>query len=118
MISLKKFYKNKKVFITGITGFKGAWLALWLVKLGAKVYGLGYQPNKNKNLFYSLRLNKKVKLNLFDVRDYKKLEKLVKKIKPNIIFHLGAQPLIYLSYKNTLRKLAREYVCKNIRIDA
>ena len=102
MISLKKFYKNKKVFITGITGFKGAWLALWLVKLGAKVYGLGYQPNKNKNLFYSLRLNKKVKLNLFDVRDYKKLEKLVKKIKPNIIFHLAAQPLIYLSYKNPL----------------
>ncbi len=102
MTNLKKFYKNKKVFITGITGFKGAWLALWLVKLGAKVYGLGHQPNKNKNLFYSLKLDKKTKLNLFDVRDYKKLEKLLKKIKPNIVFHLAAQPLIYLSYKNPL----------------
>ena len=70
-------YKNKKVLVTGATGFKGAWLSYWLYMLGAKVYGVGYNPNKNKNLFYSLKLHKKIKLKLFDIRDKKKLKKFV-----------------------------------------
>ena len=99
MINLKKFYKGKKVFITGATGFKGAWLCLWLNYLGAKVYGLGFNPNQNKNFFYKLNLHKKINISLFDIRDYKKLNKLIKKIKPKIILHLAAQPLIYTSFK-------------------
>ena len=99
---MKKFYKNKKILITGATGFKGAWLSQWLVYLGAKVYGLGYNPNQNKNLFYKLNLHKKVKINLFDIRDHKKLKKLIEKVQPSIIFHLAAQPLIYESYKRPL----------------
>ena len=59
MDKLKKFYKNKKVLVTGATGFKGAWLCFWLKKLGAKITGIGYNPNKNKNLFYQLELQKK-----------------------------------------------------------
>ena len=51
MIKLKKFYKNKKILVTGATGFKGAWLSQWLLKLGAKVHGIGYNPNQNKNFF-------------------------------------------------------------------
>ena len=51
---LKNFYKGKKVLVTGATGFKGAWLCLWLNLLGAKVIGIGFNPNKNKNLFYSV----------------------------------------------------------------
>ena len=98
MESLKKFYKNKKVLITGATGFKGAWLTSWLLLLGAKVYGTGKNPNKNKNLFYRLKLNNKINLKLFDIRNYAKLEKFVHKNKPEIIFHLAAQPLIYESY--------------------
>ena len=58
--NLKKFYKNKRVLITGVTGFKGAWLASWLSKLGAKVYGTGFNPNQNKNFFYKLNLQKKL----------------------------------------------------------
>ena len=50
--SLLKFYKNKRVLVTGATGFKGSWLSLWLKILGAEVCGIGYNPNKNKNLFY------------------------------------------------------------------
>ena len=69
-----KFYKNKKVLVTGATGFKGAWLCLWLNLLGAKVYGIGNNPNKNKNLFYSLKLNKKIKLKLIDIRNFQKLK--------------------------------------------
>lgn len=96
---MKKFYKNKKILVTGVTGFKGAWLSQWLISLGAKVYGLGYNPNQNKNLFYKLNLQRKVKTKLFDIRNYKKLKNLIKNIKPSIIFHLAAQPLIYESYK-------------------
>ena len=96
---INNFYKNKKVLVTGATGFKGAWLCYWLVMLGAKVYGIGYNPNKNKNLFYSLKLEKKIKLKLFDIRNKKKLESFVKTSKPIIVFHLAAQPLILESYK-------------------
>ena len=96
---INNFYKNKKVLVTGATGFKGAWLCYWLVMLGAKVYGIGYNPNKNKNLFYSLKLDKKIKLKLFDIRNKKKLESFVKTSKPIIVFHLAAQPLILESYK-------------------
>ena len=62
---LKKFYKNKKILITGATGFKGSWLAFWLYKIGAKVFTTGNNPNKNKNLFYGLGLEKKNKFKYF-----------------------------------------------------
>ncbi len=96
---IKNFYKNKKVLVTGATGFKGSWLCYWLTILGAKVFGTGYNPNKNKNLFYSLNLNKKIKLKLFDIKNKKKLKSFIKHSKPQIIFHLAAQPLILESYK-------------------
>ena len=96
---VKNFYKNKKVLVTGATGFKGAWLCYWLTMLGAKVYGTGHNPNKNKNLFYSLRLDNKIKLKLFDIRDKQKLKFFIKYSKPQIIFHLAAQPLILESYR-------------------
>ena len=99
MFKLSNFYKGKKILVTGITGFKGAWLAAWLVQLGGIVYGIGFQPNQNKKLFYSLNLKKKVKLSFFDIRSYTKVQKLIKKVKPEIIFHLAAQTLIYESYK-------------------
>lgn len=102
MDKIKNFYKNKKVLVTGATGFKGAWLCSWLLRLGANVYGTGFNPNQNKNLFYKLGLNKKIKLKLFDVRSYQKLKNFTNSIKPSIIFHLAAQPIIYESYKNPL----------------
>ena len=99
MKKIKSFYKNKKILITGVTGFKGAWLASWLLQLGAKVIGTGYNPNQNKNLFYLLNLHKKIDLSLFDIRDFKKVNNLITKKRPSIIFHLAAQPLIYVSYQ-------------------
>jgi len=98
MDEITNFYKNKRVFVTGATGFKGSWLCSWLLQLGAKVYGSGYSPNQNKNLFYKLKLQKKIKLGIFDIRDQKKLEKFIFRLKPSIIFHLAAQPLIIESY--------------------
>lgn len=99
MKNLLSIYKNKKVLITGATGFKGAWLSLWIHLLGAKTFAIGYSPNKNKNLFYSLNLKKKIKLNILDIRNKKKLSNYINKIKPEFIFHLAAQPLILESYK-------------------
>lgn len=101
-MEIKKFYKNKKVLVTGATGFKGAWLSSWLHKMGAKVYGVGYNPNQNKNLFYKLNLHKKIKIKLFDIRNFEKLKNLVGNVKPSIVFHLAAQPLIFESYKKPL----------------
>ncbi len=109
MDKLKKFYKNKKVLVTGATGFKGAWLCFWLKKLGAKITGIGYNPNKNKNLFYQLELQKKITLHLIDIRNFNKIKKIVKKEKPSIIFHLAAQPLIYESYKKPMQTFDINY---------
>ena len=107
--TFKKFYNNKKILITGVTGFKGAWLCTWLLELGANIIGVGHNPNPNKNLFYQLRLNNKINLKLFDIRDISKLNSLVKKTKPSIIFHLAAQPLIYESYKKPLETFDINY---------
>ncbi len=98
MEKMNNFYKNKRVLVTGATGFKGSWLCCWLLEMGAKVYGTGYSPNLNKNLFYQLKLKNKIKLGIFDIRDRFKLDKFIGKHKPQVIFHLAAQPLIIESY--------------------
>jgi len=104
-ISIKKkniynFYKNKKILVTGASGFKGAWLCFWLHLMGSKVYGIGYSPNKNKNLFYQLKLNKKINYSLVDIKKITQLNKVIKNFKPQIVFHLAAQSLIFKSYKD------------------
>jgi len=99
MNNISNFYKNKKVLITGVTGFKGAWLAKWLLLLGANVHGLGFNKKKRKKLFYELNLEKKIYLKFIDIRDIKKLTNYINRIKPSIVFHLASQTLIHDSYK-------------------
>ena len=102
----KKFWKNKKVLITGHTGFKGSWLSLWLKILGANVVGISLPPNGKKNLYTISSLkNKLVKSIYLNIKNKKKLEKEIIKIKPNIIFHLAAQPLVIESYKKPLNTI-------------
>lgn len=94
----KNVYKNKKVIVTGHSGFKGSWLVAWLDMLGAKIYGISlYPPSKNYHL---KNLNFKRKMNSFkcDIRNKKKIENLIVKIKPDFIFHLAAQSLVRRSY--------------------
>ena len=100
MKKIKNFYKNKKILVTGATGFKGSWLCSWLLKLGSKVYGTGFNTNNKKILFYKLNLNNRINLKKFDIRNYTKLKKFISTSKPSIIFHLAAQPIIYKSYQN------------------
>ena len=95
----RKFWKNKKVFITGHTGFKGSWLSIFLTHLGAEVTGYSLKPNTNPSLFKLAKVNNVIKKSIIaDIRDYKKLYSEIKKSKASIIFHLAAQPLVRLSY--------------------
>ena len=95
------FWKNKKVLITGNTGFKGSWLSLWLLLMNAEVYGISLEPNNTPNLFEKSNLAEKINNHFFDIRNKKKLE-VNFKIKPDIIFHLAAQPLVIESYLNPI----------------
>ncbi|MBR6163356.1 CDP-glucose 4,6-dehydratase [bacterium] len=93
------FYKNKKVFITGHTGFKGVWLSLWLKKLGAEVFGYSLEPDTEPSLFNALKMAEKIdKSTIGNILDSETLEKTMEEIKPEIVFHLAAQPLVRLSY--------------------
>ena len=96
----KKFFYKKRVLITGNTGFKGSWLSLWMMTLGAKVLGIanGY-PTKPSN-FKDLNLSKNIDFKKIDVRNSKKIQKEILKFKPDFIFHLAAQAIVKKSYEN------------------
>lgn len=98
-----KFWKNKKVLITGCNGFKGSWLSFVLVKMGAKVYGFGLNDQKKTNLFKELGLKKKIKFEYLDIRNKKNLAKYLNKINFDIVFHLAAQPLVLEGYKSPVK---------------
>ncbi len=97
-----KSFKGKKVLVTGHTGFKGTWLSLWLVELGAQVVGYSLEPNSNPSLFKSIGLERDIKHYIGDIRNFEKLNKVIQDEKPEIIFHLAAQALVRESYKNPL----------------
>ena len=100
MENILNFYKDKKVFITGHTGFKGAWLSKILLNLSANVTGYALSPNTEPNLFDICKLNKEIDSIIGDIRDIDKLSKTMNEAKPDIVFHLAAQPLVRDSYKN------------------
>ncbi|WP_048718766.1 CDP-glucose 4,6-dehydratase [Bacillus sp. 522_BSPC] len=93
-------YKNKKVLITGHTGFKGSWLAIWLAKLGADVIGYSLDPISDKCLFELAELSNKMKDIRGDIRDAVKLQAVFEQYQPEIVFHLAAQPLVKQSYRD------------------
>ena len=93
-------YKGKKVLVTGHTGFKGSWLCEWLLALGAEVYGFSNGIPTKPALFTQLRLGKRIKMDIRgDVRDRAAVLAAIKRIKPDFVFHLAAQPLVRLSYE-------------------
>ncbi len=97
-MNLRQFYKGKKVLITGNTGFKGTWLGYWLESLGADVLGLSVDVPTNPSAFEDLGGAKRFRTSFTDIRDLPKLTQEVKAFKPEILFHMAAQPLVRLSY--------------------
>ncbi len=93
-------YKGKKVLVTGHTGFKGAWLCEWLLALGAEVHGYALEPPTKPSLFNQLRLAGRINSHTIgDVRDLRSLVGAMRRVKPDFVFHLAAQPIVRLSYE-------------------
>lgn len=98
----KEFWKNKRVFLTGHTGFKGSWLSLWLQSLGANVTGYSLNPPTSPSLFELSNCKNGMVSIIGDIRDYNSLSKAIVDSNPEIVFHLAAQPLVLDSYKNPI----------------
>lgn len=98
MENLKQFYKGKKVLVTGHTGFKGSWLSLWLNYLGAEVVGYALDPQNVKGIFLLCELRNFLKDKRGDIKDKAHLNRVFQEYKPDIVFHLAAQPLVSESY--------------------
>lgn len=102
MMDLKKFYKDKRVLITGHTGFKGTWLAFFMVELGSQVIGYSLDPNDSNSLYNKSGLSLMIKDFRGNILDIDYLDKVVIESKPEIVFHLAAQPLVNESYNDPL----------------
>ena len=96
----QSFYNGKRVLVTGHTGFKGSWLSIWLHEVGAEVIGVGLEPYSAKDNFVLSRIGQKIKADIrADIRDLQKMKEIFAEYRPEIVFHLAAQPLVRLSYE-------------------
>lgn len=91
-------FRDKRVIVTGHTGFKGSWLSLWLKMLGADVYGIALEPEGEVSLYNALNLDDKINSTILDIGSSEELVHLFEKIKPDAVFHLAAQSLVGVSY--------------------
>lgn len=114
------FYKGKKVFITGHTGFKGSWMCQLLIMAGADVTGYALEPPTNPSLFELCGLEKQMNSVIGDVRDLEHLMQVVKEAQPEIVIHMAAQPLVRESYKDPVGTYASNvmgavHICEAVR---
>lgn len=100
------FWRNKKVLLTGHTGFKGSWLALWLQQLEAKLCGIALAPNTEPNLFKLAHVAQNMESHYADIRDYEQTKKIIDQFQPEIIIHMAAQPLVRYSYEHPIETYA------------
>ena len=99
------FFKNKQVLVTGHSGFKGGWLSLWLKHLGAQVHGISLPPPTDPNFHQVISSHAFVAQEECDIRDYPRLAAAIKRVTPEVIFHLAAQPIVRRSYQEPLETL-------------
>ena len=110
MNKILSIYKNKKIIITGSTGFKGSWLCFWLYLLKANIVGISLHPEKDSILYKKLKINKKIKQYFLNIQDLNKLDKIIKKEKPDLIIHLAAQSIVSSSYQDPINTIKTNVV--------
>lgn len=98
----ESFWKSKRIFLTGHTGFKGSWLSIWLSSLGAKVRGYSLEPNTTPSLFHEANVASIIDSQIGDIRDKTLLQEKMLEFEPDIIIHMAAQPLVRYSYQSPL----------------
>jgi CDP-glucose 4,6-dehydratase len=113
-----QIYRDKKVLITGHTGFKGTWLTSWLLKLGATVCGYSKDIPTTPSMFEALELNSFISHNIEDIRDAETLEKVVREFQPDFVFHLAAQPIVSVSYESPLETISTNVLGTAVVLDA
>jgi len=103
----KHFWHGKRVFLTGHTGFKGSWLVLWLQSLGAEVHGYALEPPTETNLFTVARVEECIAISIIDdIRNFESLKAAMLSARPEVVFHLAAQPLVRYSYAEPVETYA------------
>jgi CDP-glucose 4,6-dehydratase len=105
MMQLERFYRGKRVLITGHTGFKGSWLSFWLIGLGAKVAGYSIDIPTSPSNYEILNLKEEIKHYSGDVRDLPGLQAAMNDFRPQIVFHLAAQPIVRISYDQPVQTI-------------
>lgn len=100
------FWSGRRVLVTGHTGFKGAWLTYWLLKMGAQVTGLALSPGTRPNLFDQLDLNTRCESHLVDIRQAETVADVMRRARPDIVFHLAAQALVREGYRTPVETFA------------
>lgn len=103
-------YRRRRVLVTGHTGFKGGWLALWLAELGAEVTGYSLPPSTEPNLFSAARIDQRLRHIEGDIRDLSSFERAWRACRPDVVFHLAAQPIVRESYRNPLDTITTNVV--------
>ena len=106
----KNIYNNKRVLVTGNTGFKGSWLTAWLLQMGAEVFGISKDVPTKPALFDVLKLDSQITHFEEDVRNFDAVKKIMADIKPDFVFHLAAQPIVSYSYENPLETIATNVI--------
>lgn len=111
-------YKNKKVLVTGHTGFKGTWLTAWLLKLGAKVCGVSDQIPTKPSMFEELDLANKIDHHFCDIRNLKGFSKILHDYEPDFLFHMAAQPIVSVSYADPLNTISTNVMGTAVVLEA